>query len=175
MRLLSILLFCLFSFNIHAESDGSCVNEKLTGEIQAVFKKHMIYGLKANFDFCEIEKQSLMYENRVFFVEALDKALESFLNDETDLESPLFVAYVRFYDFTSYENVKEYVKDLLLFTINASDVRLNLVPHGRKPENGEDVTNNWRFHLSIDHLSDHLHWAIVDRIGKKKTYNYGFN
>ena len=31
------------------------------------------------------------------------------------------------------------------------------------------------FSESLESLSDHGHWAVVDRTGQKPTYNYGFN
>ena len=43
------------------------------------------------------------------------------------------------------------------------------------PEEGERVEQNWIFFLSLPTLSDHLYWVIIDRVGEKEGYVYGFN
>ena len=61
--------------------------------------------------------------------------------------------------------------------MNRQDSSLELIgPQSRfPPENRESLAESWSFYLSMDALSDHLFWAIVDRSGAQPAYNYGFN
>ena len=43
------------------------------------------------------------------------------------------------------------------------------------PEDGESPRDSWIFSLSIPTLSDHLYWVIVDKLGRRAPYVYGFN
>ena len=121
----------------------------------------------------EVRYQSSTFENQVSFEEALRAALRSFMEDGTDLESPLGLIKDDFFD-TSEEDSKEILFDYL----SRSSTFLRLVSPDTKvgyPERGESIQENWVFQLRMESYSDHLHWAIVDRSGKRPTYNYGFN
>lgn len=121
----------------------------------------------------EVRYQSSTFENKVGFEDALRAALRSFMEDGTDLESPLELIKDDFFDPSEKER-----KAILFDYLNRSSTFLRLVTPDTKvgyPERSESIQENWIFQLRITSYSDHLHWAIVDRLGKRLTYNYGFN
>lgn len=121
----------------------------------------------------EVRYQTATFESQVTFEDALRAALRSFMEDGTDLESPLSLIKNNFIN-TSEEERKAILFDYL----NCSTTFLRLVTPDTKagyPERGESIQKNWVFQLRIASYSDHMQWAIVDRLGKKPTYNYGFN
>lgn len=42
------------------------------------------------------------------------------------------------------------------------------------PEEGESIEDNWIFHLVLEQTPA-LHWAVVNRSGIKPVYNYGYS
>jgi hypothetical protein len=121
----------------------------------------------------EVQYQSSVFENQVSFDDALRTALTSFMEDGTDLESPLGLVK------DDFSGISEKERKAILFDfINRSDTILRLVAPDTEtgfPERGEAIQENWVFQLRMPSYSDHLQWAIVDRLGKQPTYNYGFN
>jgi hypothetical protein len=114
--------------------------------------------------------QSISFENKVSFEDALRDALRSFMEDDTDLESPLGLIKD---DFRSSEEER---KVILFDYLNKPSTFLRLVAvEVGYPEHGESIKKNWVFQLVIKSYSDHLYWAIVDRAGKHPVYNFGFN
>lgn len=129
----------------------------------------------------EVLGQVSDFGGSVGFEAALRAALKSFVEDGTDLESP--------HEILINEDMADpgtpELEALVRNHINRPTTTLSLVHSGPfdrddpnmpyPPENGESVTDNWAFLLRIESLSDHLHWAIVDRQGEREPYNYGFN
>ena len=120
----------------------------------------------------EVQYQSVTFENHVSFEDASRVALVSFMEDGTDLESPLGLIKEDF-------GTPEEESQAILFNyLNRPRTCLRLVSAETDigyPERRESIQENWLFCLRIGSLSGHLHWAIVDRSGKRPTYNYGFN
>lgn len=117
--------------------------------------------------------QSTEFKNSVSFKDALRSALKSFMEDGTDLESPLGLIKNDYFG-----RPQEEQKKILFEYLNQPDTYLQLVSIDEgicSAERGESIKENWIFFLRIKSYSDHLHWAIVDRSGKRATYNYGFN
>lgn len=129
--------------------------------------------MKVDFDGAEIAKQVSDFENEVDISDALRRALGSFLQDNRGSDTPLSIVEQVF------PSVDPKVKLIDLLNNDQSGVRL-LGP-SETPENGETVADYWIFVLTIwdetnnSELSDHAHWALVDRRGVQPTYNYGFN
>ena len=124
----------------------------------------------------EVHRQSTAFKNNVTFEDALRFAVKSFMEDDRDLESPLFIMK------DGSDMTEQEAKELLFEYLNSPDTSLELVstdPDAGYPEtfptNGESIQENWIFYLYIASLSDHLHFAIVKRSGERPTYNYGFN
>ena len=169
------------------EAGSSCSPEQLCQplSIEAQLEALLVdtYGLDQltnALDLTEIDAQDTAYPSSVNIVSALDKAMTSFLNDDSDLESPLGIAYFvaeGTWDPNNPEgqSFEEAIKEALMDHLNRPTAQISLVPIGSNAEYGESVVDNWIFFLTIDDMSDHLYWAIVDRDGVNATYNYGFN
>jgi hypothetical protein len=108
----------------------------------------------------EAQKQEKLFLGTIGAEKAVTLAIESFLTDGSHVESPLALA-----------NSKE---DLFTY-LNQPTSEIQFVYVGEEPEHGESVNDNWIIELRIRSLSDHIFWSVVDRMGKKPTYNYGFN
>ena len=117
---------------------------------------------------------------------AVRMALESFLTDSKDEESPLRIARLGFFKKDKHADMKEKigfsqqkkVQAFLREKIQQGDAVLSLVSGNclqEQPEGGESGDYAWIFQLEVPSLSDHIYWAIVDFDGYRPTYNYGFN
>ena len=104
------------------------------------------------------------------------------MNDNSDIESPLEI--VRHAYEEKYKNYMKYPlsydnlirsKWMLRHYLNNNETSISIGNDVLPPEYGESVEDNWVFNINISGLSDHLYWVIVDKTGKNKTYNYGFN
>ncbi|MDX1940352.1 MAG: hypothetical protein SFU99_07360 [Saprospiraceae bacterium] len=145
-------------------------------------------GLEFDIDEKEVKLQSQLPNNHVTFEQALNTGLASFLFDANDLESPrnlvMEVHQIFRKNFASEEDWNEALTDKVQAYLNEGG-RFRLLPVSlpaneddldfNPPENGETMRDNWVFYLYLDTLSDHGHWAIIDRTGAKPAYNYGFN
>ncbi|MFM6134150.1 MAG: lamin tail domain-containing protein, partial [Sphaerospermopsis kisseleviana] len=112
---------------------------------------------------------------KVTFTEAVSLAIRSFLEDESDAESPLGLILNDPDSFDLPNDVtKAVATEELRSYLNENGV-LTLYPTAKRStaENGETVDENWIFELSLDAMSDVIFWAIVPRSGDKKVYNYG--
>ncbi len=136
--------------------------------IEAALADFSVPSLKVAVDAVELRGQEGL-NNAVPFEAALRSALESFLKDGDDPESPL--GLVSELNGGSRAENEAALRDLL----NDPSTELSLMARTDSPEHGESVQDNWVFSLYIPGLSDHGHWAIVDRAGDQATYNYGFN
>jgi hypothetical protein len=167
----------------HGYDNGDCEPPTLTlaQQIQALLvDDHGLDQLTISLDITEIEAQTAAYPGPIDFMTALDLAMTSFLTDDDDIESPLgiatFVAEATWDpDNPEGQTFEEATLAALLDHLNRPTASISLVPIGQTAEHGESVVDNWVFFLTIDELSDHLYWAIVDRQGVTATYNYGFN
>lgn len=110
------------------------------------------------------------------FLEALEAAIRSFIEDGEDDESPLGLieADPSAYDLSDEPDTDELqnaVKDFM----NAGDSQLTLItPESPlQPDGGENPDKFWIFMLKMPTLSEHRWWAVVDKNGRNETYNYG--
>lgn len=110
------------------------------------------------------------------FLEALEAAIRSFIEDSDDDESPLGLieADPSAYDLSDEPDTDELqnaVKDFM----NAGDSQLTLITpeSALQPDGGENPQKFWIFLLEMPTLSEHRWWAIVDKNGRNETYNYG--
>jgi len=108
----------------------------------------------------EAQKQEKLFPGTIGAEKAVTLAIESFLTDSSHVESPLALASSK--------------EDLFTY-LNQPTSEIQFVYVGEEPEHGESVNDNWIIELRIRSLSDHIFWSVVDRQGKKPTYNYGFN
>jgi hypothetical protein len=145
-----------------------------------VLREVGLAGLNSTITKAQVHEQSRRFRNRVSFERALRTALASFINVPEDVESPLALAYEQVMSDRGLDKCdpgcEAAARQLVVKAMNDRTSRLGLLNPGQKPEGGEEVQDSWIFVLSIESLTgDHIHWAIVDRKGWAKTYNYGFN
>jgi hypothetical protein len=175
------------------DQGGSVTAEQADARLQALvdtwleqaLQAHDVAALPARLSGAEVMAQISLFANQVSFVEALDAALTSFIEDGSDLESPRglleeFGPPTR----DRSEQVREYLRlsDCKLMFVHRESVSGGVAEDhfiGWAPEGGESVTENWAFELIVPALGDHSHWAIVKRTrdaqGQIQVYNYGFN
>ena len=130
-------------------------------------------------DICE---QLAATETLVTVQKAIRESLTSFINDGQDSESPLALVLDLAFDKAGTPwttpvpaHVAAIANEMLLEMMNKPETKIVLLKLDDQPEHGESVLKNWIVKMKIGTLSDHLHWAVVDRAGEIKTYNYGFN
>ena len=124
----------------------------------------------------EVHRQSTAFKNNVAFEDALRFAVKSFMEDDRDLESPLFIMK------DGSDKSEQEAKELLFEYLNTPSTTLGLVfpdddgDHWPpQSEVIESIQENWIFFLFVGPYGDYIHWAIVDRSGEQPAYNYGFN
>ena len=110
------------------------------------------------------------------FLDALELALVSFIEDGEDDQSPLGLIAddPDSYDLTDDPDADELamiVKDYM----NAGNSTLQLITpeSGIRPDGGESLEKFWVFLLQMPELSEHNFWAVVSRTGRREAYNYG--
>ncbi len=110
------------------------------------------------------------------FLEALEAAIRSFIEDGEDDESPLGLieADPSAYDLSDEPDTDE-LQNAVRDFMNAGDSQLTLItPESPlQPDGGENPSKFWVFLLQMPTLSEHRWWAIVDKNGRNETYNYG--
>jgi len=109
------------------------------------------------------------------FLEALEAAIRSYIEDSDDNESPLGLieADPFAYDLSDEPDADELqnaVKDFM----NAGDSQLRFITPDSplQPHGGETPQKFWIFLLEMPTLSEHRWWAIVDKNEPRETYNY---
>ncbi|GIW25699.1 hypothetical protein [Meiothermus sp.] len=110
------------------------------------------------------------------FLEGLEAAIRSFIEDDADDESPLGLieADPSAYDLSD-EPDRDELQNAVRDFMNAGDSQLTLItPESPlQPDGGENPDKFWVFLLQMPTLSEHRWWAIVDKNGRNETYNYG--
>ena len=140
--------------------------------IAAALESMGLGAMKVDIDMSEVDAQEKAFPGKVTFDAALRAALDSFAHDGDDPESPL--GLVEGYDDPELCCGGSHQAQLMCL-MNDASTTLGLIHRGESAENGEEPKDAWIFTLSLDNLSDHGHWAVVDRKGVEATYNYGFN
>lgn len=133
------------------------------------------------FDPDEIQAQAQMGGD-TSFADAFQTALSILFQPADKNESPYAIVQSSEFEegtLETHQEISDKLKDLLNYGV------LFLVPHDTPPnpdanmdyyppENGEKVSDNWIFNLTLDELSDHLYWMVIPRNGDA-PYVYGFN
>ena len=157
-------------------ADGPTATEALV--LRTLEANGVSAGMRLSFD--EWDLYSQFYEGTVSFADALDAAIQSFIEDGDDIESPRSILLDADDD---PECPQEDLADRVRCYMSRSDSHLAIVhddigneqPRVYPPENGESIAEYWIFFLEMDRLSDHFFWAIVDRNDVSNVRNYGFN
>jgi len=110
------------------------------------------------------------------FLEALEAAITSFIEDGEDDQSPLGLikADPSAYDLSEEPECDE-LQNAVRDFMNAGDSQLTLItPESPlQPDGGENPNKFWVFLLQMPSLSQHRWWAIVEKNSRHETYNYG--
>jgi hypothetical protein len=161
----------------YAEGEGEdpgCLSDSEAEAVVAeILGAYGITELEVTLPSDEVCAQQQLYDNLVSFPEAVEAAVVSFFSDDEDMDSPL--ALLEFVD--GGPCLAGDSSDRVRCFMDREDSSFELIgPLSRfPPEHGESLDESWSFYLSMDALSDHLFWAIVDRSGAQPAYNYGFN
>lgn len=116
----------------------------------------------------EIETQENAFTSKIDFYKAFRAAMHSYYDNSEDDESLL--AFV----LEKYPNKAQAQAELdRIFNDDNTTIRLVRIIDPMPPR-AESITENWIFSLETSE-SDHIFYAIVDRMGVTPTYNYGFN
>jgi hypothetical protein len=121
-----------------------------------------------------INKQMAM-GSKVTFIDALQLAIRSFLEDDNEIESPLSQMLNDPGAFDLPEGAdKAAATKVLRSYLNqpTSTLTLQTAKSEYPPENGEKIDSNWIFLLQLEEISG-LYWVIIDRSGAKAPCNYG--
>jgi len=152
--------------------DGAPPAPTFRETVAAILEARGIPRISTRFDEAEIRDQAAMFGGMITFAQALDEAVRSYLEDGRDQESP--VALLEFAEGPPCDQARP--TDRVRCFLDDPSSQLGLVgAEGFPPENGESIAENWVITVDIPRLSDHLHWAIIDRTGAVAVYNYGFN
>jgi hypothetical protein len=146
--------------------------------IDAILAAFEVEGLTVSIDADELRAQKTL-SNAVPFQTAFLYAIESFVHDGDDAESPRALELDPLLS-----NLGAPYNPVIVAALQprlTAKVRkqlrsgtIELMERGQNAEHGERVGANWIFTLDIP-AGDHGHWAIVARDGSKAVYNYGFN
>ena len=109
--------------------------------------------------------------------EALRLALQSFLEDGQDIESPLGMitndpSSLGLLSDADERAMRERLRELL--DDERASLQLLSPTEQFLPERGESIEANWLFRLRMPQTFSSLMWAVVDRAGVTPAYNYGF-
>ncbi len=151
---------------------GEPMQETVDQITRRVLAAHGVSDMRTGIPEMEVLAQAELHGGEVDFETALSGALNSFLTDGRDIESPLsLVSDLRdgpCLDPDNTERVRCFLnRDTALLELFGAE--------GFSPENGEGIEENWIFILRAESLSDHIQWAIIDRTGARAPFNYGFN
>ena len=153
-------------------------NETQRPQTIDIIVKHGLNGLKINYDMILLE--SITTDDMYTYLDALDLALESFLTDKSNPESPLAIVPDVMKSYKGNASKPQQHLQKLIELINSGGTLCMPDIDGASEkcfyaEEGEDVERNWIFLLQIPELSDHMFWAVVSKDGKEEVYNYVFN
>ncbi|MEA5580150.1 lamin tail domain-containing protein [Nodularia harveyana UHCC-0300] len=194
--------FCVYTNEVHPETGGFSFGSKSAiwndaGDEAKLFDaagnnvstlaygRNTVAGIKKEFKVPELKfvatynavNKQMSLGGKVTFTEAVSLAIQSFLEDDNEIESPLGLIMndPGSFDLTG-DVTKAMATEKVRSYLNEGGV-LTLYPTAElsTAENGETVEENWIFELSLPAMGDTIFWAIVPRSGEEKVYNYGFS
>ncbi len=175
-------LICLFGLSqlIALHAFAQCPDISIDSVNGLLRKHHLNRVSRLAISLSEAKKQEAQSQGGICFLEALDQALTSFMTDGSDRESPVALTISKYLSWTERPELmdrKAAAEKLTRKLWNDPDTELELITINSvaQPENRESVEKYWIFYLYNDYISDHFHWAMVDRSGQTPTFNYGFN
>jgi len=150
---------------------------EVNARVAAILAEYDLNQLPFTVDAEELAAQEAL-DNTVDFDNALRRAISSFLHDGDDLESPVALVSEDLGNTSWGESCLDTddSTDAVRCFMNRPDSGLRLLTREQRPEGYEDPMEKWIFSVYLESLSDHGHWAVVDRQNaRERVYNYGFN
>ncbi|MDF5714274.1 MAG: hypothetical protein PUP93_10370 [Rhizonema sp. NSF051] len=151
---------------------------RLVEEIENIKTKLGVTDLTVVIDFEQLMVQ-IRNGEKVTFLDALESAIRSFIEDGEDNQSPVGVIELDPETFdlpTEADHAK--VSEAIRAYMNLPSSEIMLLHKDSDseilPKQEESIEENWIFYLSLPDLCYNLFWAIIDRKGTQKIYNYGF-
>ncbi|MBW4597276.1 MAG: hypothetical protein KME46_31370 [Brasilonema angustatum HA4187-MV1] len=147
-------------------------------DIEKIKTKLGVTKLTVVVDFDQLKIQ-IRKGGKVTFIDALESAIRSFIEDGNDTQSPVGVIELEpeTFDLPS-DADRAKVSEAIRGYMNLPSAEITLLHKDSDfkypPQQGESIEENWIFLLSLSDLCYNWFWAIVDRKGINKTYNYGF-
>ena len=116
----------------------------------------------------EILAQEERYPSNFPFYDALQIAIDNFMENDDDDESFKSLMIEKYSDLAR-------VKEEIWKIINSPStvVELQAISDPKAPL-GEDIAQNWIFSFRVKNF-DHTFYAIINRFGEQEPYVYGFN
>jgi len=156
-------------------------------------EKYGIASMQWIIDEAEVEQQEQQFGGKVSFRKALDKLLESFLEDRDSVTGtvrqsvqevhqlyPDTFPSRRAWSEALDRQLRVYLEDAYIFLVRYGASLQEGDEETREftyelPPGGESLEENWILGMGMPTFSDHIFWGIVDRSGKKSAFHYEFN
>ena len=141
--------------------------------IAGIKKELKVVQLQFSATHATINKQ-MSLGGKVTFTEALSSAIKTFLEDDSDVNSPLAQILNHPNAFGLADGVTKAIATEKVRSLLNEGGMLSLYPNASStPANGETVEKYWIFQLSLGAMGGTTFWAIVPRSGEPTPYNYG--
>jgi len=151
---------------------GCPTDVDVPGAVESILSAHGVAELDRSVMPGQTMLQQEYANNDVCFEPAFDAAVESWIRDGSDIESPRALVA----DLDEGPCLQDDLGDRVRCFMNQPHSRVDIIVPGgpHPPEQGEAIEDHWVFFLDLPALSDHLYWAVVPRDGSV-VRNYGFN
>jgi len=154
--------------------------------IATILAKHDVPQLAIRAPKALIAEMNCRFPSEIPFIEALELAVYTILNDESNRNSPravvMDILQTYPFQFADYKEFDQIIRTDLTRRMNEGYLQLlpvwEEIPEDERdfnyPDNREASADYWIFYLGIT-TDDHQFWTIVDRAGEDPSYNYGYN
>ncbi|MDB9530048.1 lamin tail domain-containing protein, partial [Nodularia spumigena CS-1038] len=160
------------------DAEGSNVSTLAYGKntIGGIKKELKVPQLQFIATHAAINKQ-MSLGGKVTFTQALSSAIKSFIEDDSDVNSPLAQILNQPHAFGFADGVTQAIAGEKVRSLLNEGGVLSLYPTAENtaPANGETVDKYWIFALSLGLMGETTFWAIVPRSGEPTAYNYSLH
>ena len=181
--------------DVASEKPSVAIEQSAKAEVQSLSEAELIRGQDVLARDLGLKNLSMTVDRLAFFRHATDGkqvsyptalvvGLKTIFEDESSPETPLNIALAEIpwstpgkLEIARKAAAQQILREQLdqpstyLALYTGQETRQVALP----PELGEDPARSWIFFLSIPSLSDHCYWIVVDKLGQKAAFVYGFN
>jgi hypothetical protein len=144
------------------------LNKIISASFLCLFVSSFLSAAKLEVTQDQIDLQEEIYHNCLSFHQAYQKAFYNIFNDNKDEDSLLSFIMEKLPDKQEAEQELDRIMNEESTVFKVQGVL------DEPPPNGEKISKNWIFSLSMSDY-DHIFYIIVNRCGDSPVYNYGFN